>query len=147
MGFGVTGNTSVFGTEESGFEPLRPNNFFKMKIKTSTRIVLLTKKRAYKLPIDFRGYLQGKNEGIFWKLYSKTNMLAPLHWERFGIVCQERVDSVVYVKPSLVSKIKELIPQFNFENCDLRNPENWGMYNGKYVLLDYGIDERISKMY
>ena len=25
MGFGVTGNTSVFGTEESGFEPLRPN--------------------------------------------------------------------------------------------------------------------------
>ena len=26
MGRGVTGNTSGFGPEESGFEPLRPNN-------------------------------------------------------------------------------------------------------------------------
>jgi len=46
-----------------------------------------------------------------------------------------------------VRYIKDLIPALDIENCDLYNVENWGYYNGRFVLLDYGIDERISKMY
>ena len=46
-----------------------------------------------------------------------------------------------------VNQIKKLIPLFDFKNCDLHNPENWGIYNKKVVLLDYGINKKISKMY
>jgi hypothetical protein len=31
--------------------------------------------------------------------------------------------------------------------CDLYNKANWGELNGKRYLIDYGINEEISKMY
>jgi hypothetical protein len=53
-----------------------------------------------------------------------------------------RVLNINYVK-----KIKKIVSNFDIDNCDLYKLQNWGMYKGKQVLLDYGIDERISKMY
>jgi hypothetical protein len=116
-----------------------------IQIKSSTRVVIILKDRVYKIPIDYRGYLQGKNESKVWRQYKHTNKLAPLIWERFGIVCQVKCDTICHRPP--IEEVKELIPQLNIDNCDLHNIENWGQYQGNTVLLDYGIDERISKMY
>ena len=116
-------------------------------IKISTRIVILTKHRVYKFPIDKRGYLQGRNEAKVWKQYKDSKMLAPLKWEFFGIVCMSRAQDIERKPLHMIRYIKDLIPALNIENCDLHNVDNWGYYNGRYVLLDYGIDERISKMY
>jgi len=46
-----------------------------------------------------------------------------------------------------VSKIKKIIPEFNFDNCDLRNPQNWGIDQNKYILLDYGVNSYIASLY
>lgn len=116
-------------------------------IKISTRVVILGKNRVWKIPIDYRGYLQGKNEGKLWEEYKSKNILQPIIWERFGIVCQERAKPIESISASNVKKLKSIIKQLDIPNCDLHNPENWGMYNGELRLLDYGIDEKISRMY
>jgi len=116
-----------------------------MTIKSSTRVVIILKDKVYKIPIDYRGFLQGKNESKVWRQYKHTNTLVPLKWERFGIVYQERAERICHRPP--IEDIKKLIPQFDIDNCDLHNIDNWGLYNNKTVLVDYGIDEKISKMY
>jgi len=118
-----------------------------IKIFWSTRLVILTKNFVLKIPIDRRGWLQGKNEKQVWSQYKHSNFLAPLRWERFGIVCQERCEPIKAIDENIVKKVKWYIPRFDIDNCDLYNPLNWGFYRGNRVLLDYGIDERVSKMY
>jgi hypothetical protein len=39
------------------------------------------------------------------------------------------------------------MPEFDFDNCDLYNPENWGIDGKKYILLDYGVNEHIAGLY
>ena len=46
-----------------------------------------------------------------------------------------------------VKEIKSLIHEFDFDNCDLHNPENWGIDGNKYILLDYGVNEHIASLY
>jgi hypothetical protein len=116
-------------------------------IKISTRLVVMGKSKVLKIPVDYRGYLQGKNEGKLWEEYKYKNILQPVIWECFGIVLQKRAEPVESISTSNVKKIKYIIPQLDIPNCDLYNSENWGMYNGELLLLDYGIDEKISKMY
>ena len=118
-----------------------------MKIKLSTRLVLIGKKKVLKIPFDRRGYLQGKNEKKVWDKYNAFCNLAPLVWSRFGIVVQIRCEPLDVFDYSYVKKIKKIVSNFDIDNCDLYKLQNWGMYKGKQVLLDYGIDERISKMY
>ena len=65
-----------------------------MQIKISTRLVILTKNRAYKIPLGRRGWLQGKNENFIWNKYETLNLLAPLFWEFLGIVCQMRIKPI-----------------------------------------------------
>lgn len=121
-----------------------------MKIRYSTRIVILIGNRAYKFPISRRGWLQGKNEAQVWRDFKHTQMLAPLLWERWGIVCQERCQPISGLSPSRklkVKLIKRQIPQLDIDNCDLYNYKNWGKYKNRLVLVDYGIDETVSKLY
>lgn len=118
-----------------------------IEIKASTRLVILTKKYALKIPFDKRGFLQGKNEAYIWNKYKHTGFFAPLIWQFFGIVCQRRCHEVDDFDLFMVLEIKENIKEFDFLNCDLFNQDNWGLYLGRQVLLDYGINERISKMY
>jgi hypothetical protein len=49
----------------------------------------------------------------------------------------------------LVAGIKKDIPELDIINCDLHNAKNWGMdHDGfGFILIDYGINEEISKMY
>jgi hypothetical protein len=118
-------------------------------IKISTRIVLVLKNIVIKFPISRRGYLQGKNEKYIWEKYSNTKLLAPFKWEKFGIVCQEKCYDVGTNDFSFqhVELVKNIISEFDIDHCDLYNRKNWGMYNGYIVLLDYGVNEVISKMY
>ena len=122
-----------------------------MKIKISTRVVFMIGKYVIKIPIDRRGYLQGKNESKLWSKTEYRYYIAPLIWEKFGIVCQKRCKKLSPYEtkwlPIQVKKIKEKIPELNIDNCDLWNKDNWGWYEYSMVLLDYGINEKISKMY
>lgn len=118
-----------------------------MKIKISTRLVILTKTKAYKIPLDRRGWLQGINEGNVWTKHKASGYLAPLIWSFGGFVCMHRVTPTNEIPLQLVATIKAAIPAFDIANCDLYRLENWGEYMGSCVLLDYGIDERVSTMY
>jgi len=118
-----------------------------MNIKISTRVVLLIGKYAIKIPIDRRGYLQGKNEGELYKKYKRYPYLAPLVWEKVGIVCQERCRELDVFDACVVTEVKALMPELDIDNCDLYNKENWGIHKEHQVLLDYGINQSISKMY
>ena len=76
-----------------------------IKIIWSTRIVILTENFALKIPIDKRGWLQGKNEKVVWDVYKHSNFLAPLRWEWFGIVCQERCEPLQVIDETIVKKV------------------------------------------
>lgn len=116
-------------------------------LKYSTRIVIVFDNVVVKIPISRRGYLQGLNEKKIWDKYNKYGLLAELKWMFMGIVCQKRYDTVVSIPNIVVSVIKELMPEFDFDNCDLYNPANWGIYGKKYILLDYGINKHIANLY
>lgn len=116
-------------------------------IKISSRVVFLTPRRVYKLPVNRRGWLQGINERAAWDEYKDSGYLAPLLWSLGGIVCMERMRSVQYVPPYLIMNVKLKIPALNIANCDLWNIENWGVHGNRTVLVDYGISERVAAMY
>jgi hypothetical protein len=118
-----------------------------ISFKYSTRIVIVFDHVVVKIPISRRGYLQGLNEKKIWDKYHKLNLLAELKWMFMGIVCQKRYDSVGSIPNRVVSVIKELMPEFDFDNCDLHNPANWGVDSKRYILLDYGINEYIASLY
>ena len=117
-----------------------------MGIRFSTRLVFLIGNYAVKIPIDRRGWLQGINERELWNKYKSSN-LVPLVWGLGGIVCQRRAQSLPEFKDDYAILLKQQIPELDIDNCDLYCPANWGKYNDSVVLIDYGIDENISKMY
>ena len=78
-----------------------------MKIKLSTRLVLIFKKKVIKLPFDRRGYLQGKNEKKVWDNYKDLCDLAPLIWSKFGIVIQKKCKPLDIFDYNLVKQIKK----------------------------------------
>ena len=118
-----------------------------MTIKYSTRLVFIFETFVIKIPLSKRGYLQGLNEKLIWDKYKDIAPLAKLKWMVFGVVCQVKCKPLKSINPNTISEIKLLIEEFNFIRCDLYTPENWGAYNNKVVLLDYGITEAISHLY
>jgi hypothetical protein len=113
-------------------------------IKISTRLVLILPKIVIKIPIDKRGYLQGKNESKLYKIYKHTNLLGKLIIEFCGIVIMKKYKVANEVCEKDVSNIKKTISELNIDNCDLYNPKNWAENN---LLIDYGINDYISKLY
>jgi len=118
-----------------------------MNIKYSTRAVIILKNIVIKIPISRRGYLQGLNENAIWNKYYELDLLAELKWMFMGIVCQKRYSITKSIPDRVVLYTKKEIPEFNIPNCDLYNPENWGVENNKYILLDYGINKHIANLY
>jgi hypothetical protein len=94
--------------------------------------------------MDFKVFLYDYDQFVN---YNEIVSLAEFKWMRFGIVCQKKYEPVYSIPKRVVKRLKEKIPEFNFDNCDLYNYENWGKDGKKYILLDYGINENISKLY
>ena len=118
-----------------------------ISIKYSTRVVIILKNLVVKIPISRRGYLQGINEKKIWHKYNSITSLAELKWMYLGVVCQKRYNSVKSIPNVVVRRIKSKVSEFNFDNCDLHNPENWGMEDNNYILLDYGINKHVASLY
>ena len=119
-----------------------------ISLKYSTRLVIVLKNIVIKIPINKRGYLQGLNEKYIWNKYNSVAYLAELKWMFMGIVCQKRYDTELLTIPNIVvRRIKSIVKEFNFDNCDLHNTENWGMEGKNYILLDYGINQKIANLY
>jgi hypothetical protein len=116
-------------------------------IKYSTRLVFILRNVVIKIPVSRKGYLQGLNEKRIWDKYNNVTSLAELKWMCMGIVCQKRYNTVSSISNNVVIRIKELIPEFDFNNCDLHNPENWGIDDKTYILLDYGVNKYIAGLY
>lgn len=116
-------------------------------IRYSTRLVIILKTVVIKIPLSRRGYLQGINEKIIWDKYKSTASLAELKWMCLGVVCQKRYDTVSSIPTRVVKRNKASMPEFDFDNCDLYNPENWGKDGKRYILLDYGVNEDIANLY
>jgi hypothetical protein len=124
-------------------------------IRISTRIVFMFPGFVVKIPISYRGYLQCKNEKRMWMKYKHLNILGKLYWEFMGIVCMKRYRNVNVLENEksghkfidIVYGIKYMIPEFDIVNCDLYKIDNWGKNGENYVLIDYGINEEVSKMY
>ena len=118
-----------------------------MKIRYSTRLVFIFKTFVIKIPISKRGYLQCKNEKKLYDKYKHLNLLGELYWEHYGIISMKRYNTVDLIEDNIVYDTKDKISELNIVRCDLFNPMNWGIDNNKYILIDYGINEDISKMY
>lgn len=116
-------------------------------LRMSTRLVLLTPRRAYKIPLGIRGILQGINERKLWDTHAHTGLLAPLLWSFAGFVCMERVENVKSIPVEAIAEAKAKLPVFQFSNCDLFWPANWGWHEGRLVLLDYGITKGLARFY
>jgi hypothetical protein len=118
-----------------------------ISFRYSTRFVIVLKNIVIKIPISRKGYLQGLNEKKIWDKYYDLDLLAELKWEFIGIVCQKRYSTAKSIPIGAVQYIKELMPEFGFDNCDLYNHKNWGMEDKEYILLDYGINQKIANLY
>jgi hypothetical protein len=118
-----------------------------MKIKKNTRLVILIGNIAIKIPLSIKGYLQSKNERYIYSKYKNLGMLGKLYWEFMGIVCMKRYKPIPRILKSYVKGMKMLIPEFDFKNCDLNNPSNWGKEDDYLILIDYGITKDIAKIY
>lgn len=124
-------------------------------IKYSTRLVFLIGNIVIKIPLSKRGYLQCKNEKRMWDKYKHLNVLGKLYWEFCGIICMKKYkptnvlinENVAHDFIDTVVGVKHLIPEFDIDKCDLYRAENWGIDGDDYVLIDYGINEEISKLY
>jgi hypothetical protein len=124
-------------------------------IKYSTRLVFLIGNIVIKIPLSKRGYLQCKNEKRMWDKYKHLNVLGKLYWEWNGIICMKKYKPTnVLINQNeannfidTVVGVKHLIPEFDIDRCDLYRAENWGIDGDDYVLIDYGINEEISKLY
>lgn len=116
-------------------------------MKYSTRLVIILKNIVIKIPISRKGYLQGVNEKKIWNKYNNITYLAELKWMFMGIVCQKRYNTIESIPKKVVRRNKALMPEFDFDNCDLYNYENWGIEGKKYILLDYGINKHIASLY
>lgn len=118
-----------------------------MNIAYSTRLVFIFKNFVVKIPINRKGYLQGLNEKSIWNKYKHKAPLAELKWMFLGIVCQKRYITVSEIPQTEVNKIKQLVPEFDFDNCDFWNYENWGKDGKDYILLDYGNSLYVASLY
>ena len=118
-----------------------------VSLKYSTRIVIILKNIVIKIPISKRGYLQGLNEKKIWDKYRNITSLAELKWVFMGIVCQKRYNVAKTIPNIVVRRNKISMPEFNFPDCDLHNPRNWGIEGNRYILLDYGLNEYIVSLY
>ena len=124
-------------------------------IRYSTRLVFLLGKIVIKIPLSKRGYLQCKNEKKMWDKYKHLNILGKLYWEWNGIICMKKykpTNILINEKEThkfidTVIGVKHMIPEFDIEKCDLYRTDNWGKFGNDYVLIDYGINEEISKLY
>ena len=125
-----------------------------IKIKYSTRLVILIAGIVLKFPLSRRGYLQCKNEKRMWVKYKHLNILGELYWEWNGIICMKRykptnvlVNQEAHRFIDMVLDVKDMIPEFDIDKCDLYKVENWGKSGDDYVLIDYGINNYISELY
>jgi hypothetical protein len=118
-----------------------------INFKYSTRFIIILNNKVVKIPLSRRGYLQGVNEKKIWNKYQNILPLAKLKWSYLGIVCQKRYETVTSIPNILVRRIKSKVPEFDFDNCDLYNPENWGTDGNQYILLDYGVNSYIASLY
>jgi hypothetical protein len=118
-----------------------------ISVKYSTRLVIVLKNIVIKIPISRRGYLQALNEKKIWDKYYNLELLAELKWIFIGIICQKRYRTTNSIPMGAVEYTKELMHEFDFDNCDLYNPANWGVKDNQYILLDYGINEYIASLY
>lgn len=125
-----------------------------IKIKYSTRLVILIAGIVLKFPLSRRGYLQCKNEKRMWVKYKHLNILGELYWECNGIICMKRykptnvlVNQENHRFIDMVLDVKRMIPEFDIDKCDLYKAENWGKSGDDYVLIDYGINNYISGLY
>lgn len=115
--------------------------------KYSTRLVIIFRLFVIKIPINRKGYLQGLNEKKIWDKYKHKAPLAKLNWMLLGIVCQKTYTIIDDIPQIEVDKIKQLIPEFDFNNCDFWNYENWGKKDKEYILLDYGNSSYVASLY
>jgi hypothetical protein len=114
-------------------------------IRFSSRLVFILPKVVIKIPIDKRGYLQGKNESKLYNKYKHTKLLGELISEFCGVVIMKRYKPLSSkLNKHEVNKVKQTISELNIKNCDLYNQDNWGE---GHILIDYGINEHISKLY
>lgn len=118
-----------------------------ISFKYSTRLVIILKNIVVKIPINRKGYLQGLNEKKIWDKYNSVAYLAELKWIFMGIVCQKRYNVAKTIPNIVVRRNKISMPEFNFPDCDLHNPRNWGIEGNRYILLDYGINKHIASLY
>jgi hypothetical protein len=118
-----------------------------MKIKVSTRVVFIFKDHVVKVPISLRGYLQCLQERNLWDKYKDLGILGELYSYKRGIIKMKRYNPIDSVDYTNVDLVKGLIEELDINNCDLYNKANWGELNGRRYLIDYGINEEISKMY
>ena len=116
-------------------------------IKLSTRLVIILSDIVLKFPISRRGFLQSKNEKIIWDKYRNRIVLGEIYWEFMGIVCMKYYKPINKIPNYPVQSIKSIIKEFDIDRCDLYNPDNWGKENGRYYLIDYGINKYISTLY
>jgi len=119
-----------------------------MKIKISTRLVLIFDDYVLKIPLSLRGHLQCINEQYLWNKYKETGLLGEFISYKNGIVKMKKYKPAKEINFTEVTNVKLKISELNFIYCDLLNYRNWGIDdNGKHILIDYGINEEIAKMY
>ena len=118
-----------------------------ISFKCSTRLVVVFNNVVVKIPISRRGYLQGLNEKKIWDKYKNITSLAELKWVCMGVVCQKRYNIAKTIPSIVVRRNKLAMPEFDFTNCDLYNPANWGIDGKQYILLDYGVNSYIASLY
>ena len=118
-----------------------------MKIRYSTRLVILAGRFALKIPLSLRGWKQGRNEARVWRAHKGHCLLVPIIWSLGGIVCMRRVEEAPFLPTELISLMKGTVAALDCADCDLHRVENWGQYKGHFILLDYGISADVAAMY
>lgn len=112
-----------------------------------TRIVILTKRYAFKIPriTSWEGFLLGCLANLNerkWQDAPKVFRLCPLLFSnRLGFLnvmprCK-RIRHTGFYRQELISICLESTVAKEFYLSDAK-PENYGMYNGRMVKLDYG---------
>jgi len=117
------------------------------------RTVIAFSNVVVKIPRNIRGIEQCKAEIFIWKKY-KHSRLCPILFNIGPVILMRRASfpGMVNVKKLenmfrlLTHEVKELLLEKGNPG-DFRFKENWGILGDRYVMVDYGLTQKISDKY
>ena len=116
----------------------------------SSTIVFLIGKWAIKIPVNKCGVEQSYQEIKTWNKY-KSKPFNKIIYKLGVITIHQRANSfeldLFNDFRNKIFEFEQIYPELKFKRGDIYRHENWGIVDGEFVIIDYGLNIDIENKY